>query len=398
MLDNRFEKCKFLEDLYNVFSSEEGVDNFNNLSDEELERVAVVFEANLPKAAVLPVIPLNEAGYVYIWNVVIEEVETAPIPDEEDEANDNDMASEETIKNNMEDEEMYNRQREAEEDLFSKFMNEEENKSSKERAKSTKWNFTTTFKEFADKVKSIIDSLKFTGKNGEQSVDDCDKAVNKLKDLFMSALTSLDEILGCTALKNEICKIMYDTVGNTRSRNGFMKMAVRCEEAVLRHIAVLKIVDPDDKLGTIIKLKTLVGYTDEDGKFINYTNEDGSNMYTTQTIWMAFAKGITWICKKGAKLLKKLGDANAEKNVFGAVGASIAEIFGKVGNVVKNTAKLVGKASLFILTYAVAGVLTVAHLVIAVFQYFAKKLKNWNTKKFEIIDSDEEFEDDVILE
>lgn len=79
---NRFEKCKNFKDLYNVFANVEGVDNFNNLTEAELERVAVVFEANLPVNAVLPVVPLNDKGYMYIWNVVVEEVETEPIPDE----------------------------------------------------------------------------------------------------------------------------------------------------------------------------------------------------------------------------------------------------------------------------------------------------------------------------
>ena len=84
---NRFEKSKTLKDLYTVFANEEGVDVYSNLSEVELERVAAVFEANLPINAVLPVIPLNEKGYNYIWNVVVEEVETEPIPDEPVEEN-----------------------------------------------------------------------------------------------------------------------------------------------------------------------------------------------------------------------------------------------------------------------------------------------------------------------
>lgn len=82
-MTNRFENCKTLKDLYNVFANEEGVQEFNNLSVEELDRIAVVFEANLPKAAVLPVVPLNEKGYTYIWNVTVEEVETEPSKEDE---------------------------------------------------------------------------------------------------------------------------------------------------------------------------------------------------------------------------------------------------------------------------------------------------------------------------
>ena len=87
---NRFEKSKSLSDLYDIFATEEGIQLFSNLSDEELERVAVVFEANIPNKVDMPDVPLTEAGYAYIWNVVVEEIETN---------NDN-------IKENLEDETM----------------------------------------------------------------------------------------------------------------------------------------------------------------------------------------------------------------------------------------------------------------------------------------------------
>lgn len=73
---NRFEKYKTLSDLYNIFATEEGVQEYINLSDEELKRVAIVFEANLPEKVDMPDIPLSKAGYNYIWNVVVEEIET----------------------------------------------------------------------------------------------------------------------------------------------------------------------------------------------------------------------------------------------------------------------------------------------------------------------------------
>ena len=82
---NRFEKVKTLSDLYNVFATEEGVQEYVNLSDEELERIAIVFEANIPEKVDMPDVPLTKAGYNYIWNVVVEEVETNDNEDNEEE-------------------------------------------------------------------------------------------------------------------------------------------------------------------------------------------------------------------------------------------------------------------------------------------------------------------------
>lgn len=112
-MSNRFNNVKTLEALYNVFATEEGVQDYNNLSEEELERVAIVFEAKLPKGADMPDTPLTSAGYTYIWNVVIEEIETMPTV-EEDEMEEITMMNEtiktnETINNtNMEDKTMKN--------------------------------------------------------------------------------------------------------------------------------------------------------------------------------------------------------------------------------------------------------------------------------------------------
>ena len=149
---NRFEKCKNLKELYNVFVNVEGVDDFNNLTEAELERVAVVFEANLPVNAVLPVVPLNDKGYMYIWNVVVEEVETEPIPDE---------MEENTMNETME--------MEGEEMKMKETINETA-ATTEEKAKATqaakdfidakKESFTRGVKNIADKVKEVEDVVK----------------------------------------------------------------------------------------------------------------------------------------------------------------------------------------------------------------------------------------------
>ena len=71
---NRFTGIKTLGELYNVFTNEEVLD-YKNLTVEELERVADVFEANIPDKISMPDRPLTEAGYELIWNVTIDTVE-----------------------------------------------------------------------------------------------------------------------------------------------------------------------------------------------------------------------------------------------------------------------------------------------------------------------------------
>lgn len=71
---NRFVGVKTLGQLYNVFDAEDVVD-YSNLTADELETVANVFEANIPDKVSMPDRPLTEAGYTLIWNVTVETVE-----------------------------------------------------------------------------------------------------------------------------------------------------------------------------------------------------------------------------------------------------------------------------------------------------------------------------------
>lgn len=111
-MGNRFSNCKTLKDLYAVFNSADVFD-YSTLSKEELNRVATVFEANLLKGMDMPDTPLTKAGYTYIWNVVVEEVETETSTEgmEEDTMETNTTKTNETINDanvNMEDKTMKN--------------------------------------------------------------------------------------------------------------------------------------------------------------------------------------------------------------------------------------------------------------------------------------------------
>ena len=191
-------------------------------------------------------------------------------------------------------------------------------------------------------------------------------------------LTVLDDALGCTALKEEICVIMYDTLNGATSANSFFRMATKCREAVDRKIKLISMVDPDDKLGKIAALRELQGDYTDNGDFVKYTDEDGNDIIVTQSIWMAFAKAIVWVCKKVTRKLRKWFGVKAEENVFGAAGASIAQAFAILGNIIKNAAKIAGTVLSYVTSYAVAGVIKLTQLVITAFKFVVEKLKGWS--------------------
>ncbi len=167
-MENRFRNVKTLEALYEVFATEEGVQEYANLSEEELERVAIVFEAKLPKGADMPDTPLTAAGYTYIWNVTIEEVETAPITDENEMEKDimrtNTNNTNETINNNtnMEDGTMKNINEEV------AATTDEEEVTMGEKAK-----------EFAENAKEkLADGFKFITENVDTAAEEVKKMAN----------------------------------------------------------------------------------------------------------------------------------------------------------------------------------------------------------------------------
>lgn len=352
--------------MYNVFSNEEGIQDFNNLSEEELDRIAIVFEANLPKGAVLPVTPLSEKSYVYIWNVTVEEVETAPIPDEEVVTDNND---------------------------FMKALLEEEAKKMGDSTMGNKEKAKNVVNVTIENMKNAAKSAKVhVGDDKETFVNRCDKAINDVKNSMEPVLMFLDKTLGFNALKEEICGIMYDTLGNVKSKNGFFKMANKCRKAIEDKIEILSIIDPDDEFGKIASLKQLVGYN-------SITAEEE---YVDQTIWMSFAKSLVWACKKAARCLRRWFGVDAENNILGVTGAAIAQTFAKVGNVIKNAAKIAGNFLLFVGSYAVAGTIALVNFVIKAVKFVAEKIKGWSAKAKQKITNSEaatvEAENEIIEE
>ena len=238
-----------------------------------------------------------------------------------------------------------------------------------ETMKSNKRGFKETIGDAIDGIKKAAGSAKVElGDDKESFVNRCNDAIDEIKNHMGPVLEVLDDALGCSALKDEICHIMYDTLNGSKSKNGFFKMAERCREAVKRTINILLIVNPDDKFGKIAFLRTTIGQYD-----------DGEKVILTQSIWMAFAKAVVWVCKKVARKLRKWFGVDAEENILGATGAAIASVFAKIGNVAVNIAKIAGTALAYVTSYAVAGAIKLTQLIITAIKYVVTTIKGWYT-------------------
>lgn len=341
---NRFEHCKSLKDLYVVFATEEGIQNFDNLLDNELERIAIVFEANIPINMDMPDVPLTKAGYSYIWDVVVDIVEM-----------EDDSMNKETMNNVTVDNDALTQ---ATIDMFKKMEDDFMNKDI---------NVKVTVDNVINNMKDAVNSAKVhIGDDKEDFINRCDDAINNVKNNMAPILGIIDGALGLSGLKDEICSIMYETLDDATSKNTFFKMAEKCRETINRKIEIISIVDPEDKLGKVAALRYLIAEDSEGNKIVG-----------TQTIWMAFAKSIVWICKKVHRKLTKWFGTNPESNIFGSVGSSIAKVFGVIGNVIKNVAKVTGTLILFVGSYVIAGVIKLAQLVISAFKFIVSKVKGW---------------------
>lgn len=261
---------------------------------------------------------------------------------------------------------------------FKEMMDEGANPSKAENVKATIGNAIHNMKNAAKSARI------HAGDDKDDFVNRCDSAINEIKDAMGPVLFVLDEALGCSALKEEICTIMYDTLGDAKSENGFFKMARKCRETIERKIKLISLVDPDDKLGKIAALRTFI---EED--------EEGNKLYETQTIWTVFAKTICTICRRVSRKLKDWFGVDAESNVFGSVGASIAQVFAIIGNVVKNAAKIVGTVLSYAVSYTVAGIIKISSLVITAIKFVVSKIKGWAEKVKTKFTKEEEFEFEV---
>lgn len=350
-MNNRFNGCKTLEDLYDVFASQEGVQEFENLSEEELHIVAVVFEAKLPKGAVLPVIPLNKAGYTYIWNVVVEEIETAPIPEEEME----EVIMEATMNN-----------------VTNNINNEEEEVMMNKG--TVKGNVDAAVEEMMDKFAQAKENIKVNaGETKDEYINKVDDSLNVMKSALGNVLGTLDGILGYSVLKNSILDMMEAGSDGKTSKKDLFKMARRCRDLIEVEIENLEFWGDEESFKKAIQLKAL-------------TEGDRG-----KSIFEAFVSGVIWIGKKVARKLRKWFQVDEEKSIIGSICRSIAGF----ANVLRAGIKFVWNTAKFAVSFVVAGVVKVADFIVRAIKSVVANIKEWSDARLQFADIDDDIADDI---
>ena len=266
---------------------------------------------------------------------------------------------------------------------------------------TTATNNTTTNKEvinMKDVAKNLVDEMatKVKGMAGQAKVvydeekdevkSNLDDMLNSLTDTLAPALSYIDGVLGLTALRDELRDIIFDYTSNGRSVSSYIKIARKCRKAINEQIELLEIVDDEESFKKTVALRQLIG-EDEDGTIV------------TQSIFSSFAKGVVWLVKKAVRYIKccPVFSIDPESNVFGAVGAKIANFIGTVFGVAKAIACTAGTVFKYVLSYTVAGVIKIATAVISVFKTIFDKAKAFIVEKFnnnEYNDIDDDFDED----
>ena len=241
--------------------------------------------------------------------------------------------------------------------------------------------------EMATKVKGMAGQAKVVYDEEKDEVkSNLDDILNSLTDTLAPALSYIDGVLGLTALRDELCDIIFDYTSNGRSVSSYIKIARKCRKAINEQIELLEIVDDEESFKKTVALRQLIG-EDEDGTIV------------TQSIFSSFAKGVVWLVKKAVGYIKGCPafSTDPEGNVFGAVGAKIANFIGSVFGVAKAIVCTAGTVFKYVLSYTVAGVIKIATAVISVFKSIFDKAKAFIVGKFnnnEYSDIDDDFDED----
>ena len=267
------------------------------------------------------------------------------------------------------------------------FINQNQEEINMKDVKNLVDEMATKVKDMAGQTKVVYDEEK------DEIKSNLDDKLNSLTDTLAPALSYIDGVLGLTALRDELRDIIFDYTSNGRSVSSYIKIARKCRKAINEQIELLEIVDDEESFKKIVALRQLIG-EDEDGTIV------------TQSIFSSFAKGVVWLVKKAVGYIKDCPafSTDPEGNVFGAVGAKVANFIGTVFGVAKAIACTAGTVFKYVLSYTVAGVIKVATAVISVFKTIVDKAKAFIIEKLsnnkyddddlDDFDVDEVFEDD----
>lgn len=233
-------------------------------------------------------------------------------------------------------------------------------------------------------ISKAKDSVKVNaGMDAEEFKTQADESINVIKDATCSVLEKLDHLVGATTLKKTLYSILYRNLNDRSSKRGFFDAARECRAVIANHINVIMAFDPsEDEFKTVVALRYMIG-----------ENENGEPIVGHRSIFTAFAQGIVWVCKKVSRKLRSWFGVDAESNIFGSVGASIASILGIATGIITNVIKVVASAIIFVGSYAVSAILNAVSFVWDNLKKAGSFVKGKLTKK----DEEEDATDEAVI-
>ena len=356
---NAFSGCKTIGDLYKVFNRH--IDSpdlyeevsFDTATNDELERLADVFEANVSTVD-MPDTPLDISGFNHIKdfvnakvNDVIDNIETENMEDSvmKDKTN----ATKTNI--NVEDEAM------------KKAMNEMNQRSGiRQLVKGAKVKL----------VKSVVSGAN---KTKEQDIDENQESVNTVMGAAVTIATKTADFLGYNTLKDDLLGII-EAGGESKD---LFRMAEEFRKRVDAEVELLIAWGDEESLKKAMELKAET--EDERGKsFIE-----------------SLVAGLIWAAKWLAKKLRQWFQVENEKSVIGAICRSLSGFV----SVLREGVKLAWNTAKYILSFPAAVLIRVGQWIVNAIKSLFEKAKGWFQKKDEVIAEEEledieEFEDEDI--
>ena len=332
-MNNRFLGVKTLGDLYMVFSNEDI--EYNHLSAVELDRLADVFEANIPAKVDMPDRPLTEAGYTLIWNVTVDTVEAF-------------------INNNN-----INTGKEApEKEQEVIIMN---NNATNDYI--TKEDLLSNMNAGLNSANETIDNAT-TPEEVETAAGKVDDTVDFIKGNFGKFLNILDVQFGCSALKDIILTVirdsrveLEDSDDGEKGRIAFFTMAENCRKAVDNYINDVLL--PLGKRQKAMQLKAM------------FQDNNGHCLFTKvfETLWWVGNK----IAEKIQKHFPKVKEGGILSNILKGV-KTLAKVLLKGVKIVLNVAK-------YTASFIVSGLSVAIDLLVSGIKTIVTKAKAWHEAK-----------------
>lgn len=341
---NRFQNCKTLLDLQNVFEQE--AVTFETLASDEQEKIVSVFYVQTTEEVELPLTPVR---YEYIRDEVYAAAAAVQAADE--------SAA-------------------AQEDMMGNFENFEED----ETMENKKNVFDAATQKLTDAAKTVKVQA---GMDVEEFKEVSDGAINTIKAEMFKVLGVLDDITGATVLKDSLMRILYKNA-ERGSQRGFFDAAAECRRVVRQHINAVMAFDPDEnELKEVAALRYMLG-EDEEGKPTG-----------KRSVFSAFANSIVWICRKVSRKFRAWFGTDASHNVFGTVGAALASVFGMAAGIIGSALKLAMHAVVFAGSYAVAAVIKAVSFVWNQLKKLGSFIKSKFDKQDEVQDIVEDTQEEM---